>query len=158
MTLGLWLIIILKAVTALLLWGGFALLLLAQQSNPQDFFSVLVHRLFRGNPPGIAIRYIAENTGFITRTMIIRVALATAAYGAVESTEAIGLLLRKRWAEWLVILVTGSFIPVEIFEIVMRPNPVKVLTLVANVLVLWYLLKRMFDKRAERRRAILQQS
>src|SRR5205814_10427333 len=113
MTIGLWLIILLKAVTALLLWAAFVLLLLARESNPQDFFSVLVHRLFRGNPPGIAIRYIATNTEFITRAMLTRVALATVVYAAVESTEAIGLFLRKAWAEWLVILVTVSFIPVE---------------------------------------------
>jgi uncharacterized membrane protein (DUF2068 family) len=153
MTVGLWLIIALKAVTALLLCGAFVVLLLARQSNPQDFFSVLVHRMFRGNPPGIAIRYIATNTEFITRAMLTRVALATFAYAAVEATEAVGLFLRKAWAEWLVILVTVSFIPVEIYEIVSRPNPIKVLTLIANVLILWYLLKRLLEKRSKHKKA-----
>jgi uncharacterized membrane protein (DUF2068 family) len=151
MTLGLWLIVLLKALTALCLWATFVLLVFAQQTNPQDFFSVLVRRAFRGNPPGLAIRWLATNTEFITPTMIARVALATVAYAAVESTEAIGLLLRKAWAEWLVILVTISFIPFEVYEIIMRPHPLKGLTLAVNILVLWYLLKRLREKRRHHR-------
>ena len=151
MTLGLWLIILLKAVTALLLWTAFMLLIFARHTNPQDFFSTLLRDTFRGNPPGIAIRYIAANTEFITDAMLARVALAIAAYAAVETTEAVGLFLRKFWAEWLVILVTVSFIPLEIYEIIMRPNPVKVLTCLANIVILWYLLKRLVEKRDHHR-------
>jgi len=159
MTVWMWLIIVSKALTALLLWSAFVLLLLARQSQPQDFFSHLVMRTFRGNPPGLAIRYIVSNTAFITRPMLSRVALGISVYALVESVEAIGLLMRKHWAEWLVILVTVSFIPLEIFEIVMRPNAVKVGTLVGNVLILGYLVKREYDKRAEwRGRAILDRS
>src|SRR5438309_1925962 len=95
LTLGLWLIVILKAVTALLLWTGFVLLLLAHASNPQDFFSKLVRGLFRGNPPGLAIRAIASHTEFISSAVLLRVALATAVYALVESVEAIGLFMRK---------------------------------------------------------------
>jgi len=148
MTVGLWLIVIFKALTALLLWGAFVLLLFAQQQDPRNFFTNLIFRTFRGDPPAIAIHAIVSNTEFITKTMIIRVAIATVAYAMVESTEAIGLMLRKAWAKWLVILVTVSFIPVEIFEITQRPNPIKILTLVANILVLWYLVKRLVDKRS----------
>jgi uncharacterized membrane protein (DUF2068 family) len=90
--------------------------------------------------------------------MVIRVAVATVAYALVESVEAIGLALRQWWAEWLVILVTVSFIPVEVYEIASRPNPLKAGTLLANILILWYLLKRLLDKRAQERRAILSQS
>ena len=158
MTLGLWLIVILKAVTAALLWTAFALLLMAHANNPQDFFSHLIRTLFRGNPPGLAIRYIAQNTEFISRTVLLRVALGTALYALIESVEAIGLLLRKPWAEWLVILVTVSFIPLELFELVMRPAPLKGGTLAANLVILWYLTRRLLDKRAEHRRAILHQS
>ncbi len=158
LTLGLWLIIIFKGVTALLLWGAFALLLVAGREDPRNFFSILVFRTFRGNPPDLAIHFLVSNTEFITHAMVIRIAAATAAYAGIESAEAIGLLLRKAWAEWLVILVTVSFIPLEIFEIVHRPNPLKIGTLIANVIILRYLLKRLFDKRAQQRRAILDRS
>lgn len=147
MTLGLVLIVVLKSVTAVLLWSAFILLLFAHRDDPRNFFGQLIFRTFKGNPPDLAIRYITTNTEFVTKTMVARVAFATSLYALVETVEAIGLLLRKPWAEWLVILVTVSFIPVEVFEIVMRPNPLKVATLVANVVILWYLLKRLLDKR-----------
>src|SRR5438067_13158032 len=64
MTVGLWLIIALKGITGLLLWGAFVLLLIAQRENPRDFFSDLIFRTFRGNPPDLAIRFFVSNTEF----------------------------------------------------------------------------------------------
>src|SRR5579884_3168914 len=91
MTLGLLLIVIFKGLTALLLWGAFVLLIMARQTNPQDFFSQLVRMIFHGDDPELAVRFIATNTKFITHAVITRVAIASAAYALVESTEAIGL-------------------------------------------------------------------
>jgi uncharacterized membrane protein (DUF2068 family) len=158
LTLGLWLIILFKAITALLLWGAFVILLVAGREDPQNFFSVLIFRAFRGNPPEIALRFLVRNIQFISGAMIIRIAVATVAYALVESAEAVGLFLRKAWAEWLVILVTVSFIPLEVYESLTHPNAIKVASLVGNVIILWYLLKRMFEKRAQQRHAILRQS
>jgi len=150
MTLGLWLIVIFKGVTAVLLWAAFALLIMARQTNPQDFFSHLVRMVFHGDDPELAIRFIAQNTRFVSHAVITRVAIASAAYAVVESTEAIGLWLRKVWAEWLVIVVTVSFIPFELFEMVVQPTPWKAATLVANLIILWYLLRRVLGKRQAR--------
>ncbi len=158
LTVGLWLIILFKAITALLLWGAFILLLAAGREDPQNFFSVLIFRTFRGNPPAVALRFLVRNLQFISSALVIRIAVATVVYALVESAEAIGLFLQKVWAEWLVILVTVSFIPLEIYEIAARPNPIKIGSFIGNVIILWYLLKRLFEKRAQRRRAILQQS
>ena len=158
LTWGLWLIIIFKGFTALLLWSAFVVLVVAGREDPRNFFSVLIFRTFHGNPPEMALRFLVRNMEFISHAMIIRFALATAAYAAVETAEAVGLFLRKGWAEWLVILVTVSFIPFEVYECLTRPNPIKLASLIGNLIILWYLLKRLFDKRAEERRAILQRS
>jgi uncharacterized membrane protein (DUF2068 family) len=158
LAVGLWLIIAFKAVTALLLWGAFVVLLVAGREDPRNFFSTLIFRTFRGNPPDMALRFLVRNIQFVSSAMVIRIAVATVAYALVESAEAIGLFLRKEWAEWLVILVTVSFIPIELYECLTHPNPIKLGSLVGNVIILWYLLKRLFDKRAEHRHAILPQS
>jgi len=70
-------------------------------------------------------------------------------YAAVFATEGTGLLLRRRWAEWLTVGVTGSFIPVEIYELANRPGAAKVAALVLNVAIVAYLVWRRV---AERRR------
>ena len=63
----------------------------------------------------------------------------TLAYAAIFTTEGIGLWMRKRWAEWLTVIVTSSLIPLEIFETIHRPGIGKVLVLVGNAAIVWYL-------------------
>jgi uncharacterized membrane protein (DUF2068 family) len=63
-------------------------------------------------------------------------------YGCVFAVEGVGLLARKRWAEWLTVIVTGSFIPFEVYELVTHFGPGKIAALVANVVILAYLLWR----------------
>jgi uncharacterized membrane protein (DUF2068 family) len=71
------------------------------------------------------------------------------AYGAVEGVEAVGLWYQQRWAEYLTFLVTASLLPLEIYEIVNRSTPFKVIAFVLNVAVVGYLLlaKRLFGLR-----------
>ena len=63
-------------------------------------------------------------------------------YGCVFAVEGVGLLAKKRWAEWLTVIVTGSFIPFEVYELVTHFGPGKIAALVANVVILAYLLWR----------------
>jgi uncharacterized membrane protein (DUF2068 family) len=64
----------------------------------------------------------------------------TLAYAAIFATEGVGLWLRKRWAEWLTIIVTGSLVPLEIWEVANRPTLGKAAVLVANLAIVWYLI------------------
>jgi uncharacterized membrane protein (DUF2068 family) len=71
------------------------------------------------------------------------------AYAAVEGVEAIGLWYQRRWAEYLTFLVTASLLPLEVYEIVTRLSPLKILAFIVNVAVVAYLLyaKRLFGIR-----------
>jgi hypothetical protein len=69
-----------------------------------------------------------------------KLAVAALAYAAVFAVEGIGLLMRKAWAEWMTVVVTGSFIPIELYELVVHFGAGKVVTLVLNVLIVVYLL------------------
>ena len=70
-------------------------------------------------------------------------------YAAIEGVEAIGLWYQRRWAEYLTFIVTVSLLPIEIYELVHRLSPLKVLAFVINVAVVAYLLyaKRLFGLR-----------
>lgn len=70
-------------------------------------------------------------------------------YAAVFLVEGVGLLLRKRWAEYVTTIVTGSLIPFEIYELAHKPSATKVAGLVLNVLVVAYLVVRLRDERRE---------
>jgi hypothetical protein len=49
------------------------------------------------------------------------------------------LLLRKRWAEYVTLAVTASFIPLELYEILRHPDAIRVAIGLVNVTIVWYL-------------------
>jgi uncharacterized membrane protein (DUF2068 family) len=77
------------------------------------------------------------------------VGVGVLAYAALEGLEAIGLWWQKRWAEYLTLIATALFIPLEVYEIVHKGSPLKVIALIVNIAVVAYLLvaKRLFGIR-----------
>jgi uncharacterized membrane protein (DUF2068 family) len=64
-------------------------------------------------------------------------------YAALFLTEGIGLWLAKRWAEWFTAIITGSLVPLEIFEIHRHPTITKVIVLLLNIAIVAYLVVRI---------------
>lgn len=64
-------------------------------------------------------------------------------YAGLFATEGLGLWLGERWAEWLTVVATGSFVPIEIFEILQRLSLPRVGALVLNLAVVAYLARRL---------------
>lgn len=60
-------------------------------------------------------------------------------YAALLVTEGTGLLLRQRWAEYFTAIVTGSLIPLELYELVRRVTVTRIMVLAVNVAIVWYL-------------------
>lgn len=67
------------------------------------------------------------------------ISLGTFAYSAVALTEGVGLVLEKVWAEYLTLILTISFLPWEMYELVRRPNWYRLSLLLINLAVLAYL-------------------
>jgi uncharacterized membrane protein (DUF2068 family) len=63
-------------------------------------------------------------------------------YAVLESTEVFGLLNRRRWAEYLVLLATVFFLPYEGLEIVRLVTISKLAIFIINVAIAVYLVKR----------------
>lgn len=61
-------------------------------------------------------------------------------YAGLFTTEGVGLWLGKRWAEYLTVIATGSFVPFEIYELARRPGPARLAALVLNLAVVVYLI------------------
>jgi uncharacterized membrane protein (DUF2068 family) len=85
-----------------------------------------------------------------TRTSTLGwLAAALLGYAAIELAEAVGLWLIKRWAEYLTVVATAAFLPLEIYELVEKVTWLRVVAFVFNVAVVVYLLlaKRLFGLR-----------
>ncbi|WP_306191779.1 DUF2127 domain-containing protein [Streptomyces sp. MK5] len=74
-------------------------------------------------------------------------------YALIELVEAVGLWYAKRWAEYLTVVATAAFLPLEIYELTEHISAVKITTLALNVLAVLYiaLAKRLFGLRGGRR-------
>jgi uncharacterized membrane protein (DUF2068 family) len=68
------------------------------------------------------------------------ISAGTFAYAAVFLTEGTGLLLRKRWAQYFTIIVTTSFLPLEVYELARRVTITKAGVIAVNVAIVAYLI------------------
>jgi uncharacterized membrane protein (DUF2068 family) len=64
-------------------------------------------------------------------------------YAALFVTEGVGLWRQRRWAEYLTVVATASFIPFEVYELVLQRTWPRIGALVVNILVVLYLLYRL---------------
>jgi uncharacterized membrane protein (DUF2068 family) len=64
-------------------------------------------------------------------------------YAALFLTEGTGLLLRKHWAEYLTVISTAAFIPLEVYELAKHFTFVKLLFVLVNVAIVVYLVRRL---------------
>ncbi|WP_151083300.1 DUF2127 domain-containing protein [Nocardioides cynanchi] len=80
------------------------------------------------------------------------VAIGVLAYGALELLEGVGLWLMKRWGEYVAMVGTLVFIPLEVYELVERVTWLRVVAFVFNLFAVVYLLwsKRLFGFRGGR--------
>ena len=67
-----------------------------------------------------------------------------------SALEGLALRAGRWWAPWLVVIATGALIPVEIWEIIRKPKPVRGVILVLNWVILIYLLRRALQEHRER--------
>lgn len=77
------------------------------------------------------------------------VGIALILYGLLQIAEGVGLWSMRRWGEYLAVVGTTAFIPLEIYEIVDKPTWLKVVVFLINVAAVVYLLvaKRLFGIR-----------
>jgi uncharacterized membrane protein (DUF2068 family) len=68
------------------------------------------------------------------------IGVGTFVYAAIFLTEGTGLLLRRRWAEYLTVIVTASFLPLELYELVRRVSVTRMIFVAVNLAIVVYLI------------------
>jgi uncharacterized membrane protein (DUF2068 family) len=98
-----------------------------------------------------------QNSRFVGRALSVAAALTpdrvrdvivgSFLYGGLFLTEGVGLWLLKRWAMWFTVIITGSFLPLEMYELARHPSAGKVGILVVNLALAVYLARRIQEGR-----------
>jgi len=106
--------------------------------------------LFRVDPNNHYIHHLLERFSILDDRKLKELGVGTFFYSALLLTEGTGLLLAKRWAEYFTIIVTSSFMPLEIYELTKRVSWARLVVLILNIIVVAYLvieLRRNHKKR-----------
>ena len=106
----------------------------------------------------VAVLGLDQNSRFVGRALSTAAALTpnrvrdlivgSFLYGGLFLTEGIGLWLLKRWAMWFTVIITGSLLPLEIYELTRHPSAGKIGLLAANLALVGYLIRRIRDGRS----------
>ncbi len=96
--------------------------------------------MVRIDPDNQYIAAVLEKLRFIHTQELKELSALTFFYAALFLTEGVGLALEKFWAEWLTIIATGLFIPVEICELCHEPTWMKAALLLINILIVAFLI------------------
>jgi uncharacterized membrane protein (DUF2068 family) len=110
-----------------------------------DVASSLAHwvAVLRVDPDNRYINRLVVWLLAVNRRKLEEISVGTFFYAAVFLTEGTGLALGKRWAEYFTIIVTGSFIPLETYELIRRFSVGKLIVMATNVAVVLYLALRV---------------
>jgi uncharacterized membrane protein (DUF2068 family) len=111
----------------------------------KDVADTVIHwtRVVRVDPDNRFVHGALARIFRVTPKELRELSVGTFIYAGLFATEGVGLLLRKRWAEYFTLVTTGGFIPLEIYELVRHFTVAKVVITLVNVLIVWYLAVRV---------------
>jgi len=94
----------------------------------------LLHRL---------LKWMLDHASSLTDHRIAFISFGAFFYATIFAAEGIGLYLRKHWAEYMVLVSTGSLLPIEFYEIYLKLAWWKFGVLFGNLLIIVYLIHRL---------------
>ena len=72
-------------------------------------------------------------------SQLVGVGIVAFLYAALFAVEGVGLWMSKRWAVYLTIIATSSFVPFEVYELIRHASWQRGATIGINLLVVGYL-------------------
>jgi uncharacterized membrane protein (DUF2068 family) len=139
-----WLILIglfklVKGISLLIV--GFGLLRLLHR----DVASVVQHwiEVLRVDPDNRFVHRALLRIFNVTPKQLRELSVGTFLYAGIFLTEGTGLLTRRHWAEYMTLISTGLFIPLEAYEIARHFTIAKLVVTMVNFAIVWYLAARL---------------
>ncbi len=80
-----------------------------------------------------------KQVGMLGNGAIVSITFIALFLGVLNLIEAGGLYLKRSWAEWLTVIATGVLIPFELYKVAVSASFFKVVILVVNSAIVYYL-------------------
>jgi uncharacterized membrane protein (DUF2068 family) len=100
-------------------------------------------RKYHLDPGNHYVAIALAHAGSVTQRRLHEVGAVAFVYAALFLLEGVGLWTLKRWGEWLTVIITGSLLPFEIYELCRHPSWAKLAVLIVNAAIVWYLAARL---------------
>jgi uncharacterized membrane protein (DUF2068 family) len=97
------------------------------------------------DPENRLVHEVVYRAAGIDRAHLKALGAGTFFYALLEGLEGVGLLLRRRWAEYLTVIATALLLPLEVYEIARKPTALRVAVLLANLAILVYLIVKLIQ-------------
>jgi uncharacterized membrane protein (DUF2068 family) len=101
------------------------------------------HWIEQGQPSNHYLREAIAKVTNASPHALHLVEFAALFYAALFMVEGLGLIARKTWAEYFTTILTISFIPLEIYEMVEKANLLKAGVIALNIAIVIYLMIRL---------------
>jgi uncharacterized membrane protein (DUF2068 family) len=101
--------------------------------------------ILRVDPENRYIHRLLTHVLAVTPAQLRAASAGTFIYAGLLLTEGIGLLLRRRWAEYFTIITTAGLIPLEIYELIHHLTTAKIVILAINVAIVIYLIAHLSE-------------
>ena len=100
-------------------------------------------RFLRVDPDNRLINRLIARLWAVDDRKLKEISAGTFCYAGLFLVEGLGLLSRKRWAQYMTIVSTSALLPLEIYEIAHRFTRARIFTLLINIAIVIYLAARV---------------
>jgi uncharacterized membrane protein (DUF2068 family) len=111
----------------------------------------------RFDPEGRFASLLLDKVALISPHRLKEISAVAFAHAGLDIIEGVGLILRKVWAEFVTLVVSVLFLPLEFFEIVRHVTRIRLGVAALNVAVVIYLIFHVQMRLRERRALALQE-
>jgi uncharacterized membrane protein (DUF2068 family) len=114
----------------------------------KDLVEIVTHWLadMRFDPEGRMVTLVLSKISGISPHRLREISIVIFCDAGLDALEGFGLVLEMWWAEYLTLIVTASFLPWELFEIIRHVTWPKIVLTILNVAVLVYLVRYLQGK------------
>lgn len=95
------------------------------------------------NPGNHFVAQVLARTADVTPRRLHELGIVAFVYSGLFLAEGIGLWSLKRWGEWITVVITGSLLPFEIYELWHRLTWPRATVLILNAAIVWYLVRAL---------------
>ena len=101
------------------------------------------------DPDNRLIHAVIERVGVIDSRHLKVIGAGTFLYAFLHTLEGTGLLLRRRWAGYLTVVITGLLLPLEVYEVARKATAVRIAVLLVNLGIMAYVVVKLWQERRD---------